>query len=122
MKNSKNHAFIKPFKLKINLLFYLPLLIAMSINTPYALMILALPVVSVACYIGALTRIEQYQQVKQLIRQFILTISLVYALASQHPASGDIARQVYVLIAYIALCVWLYRFVKDDLMYRRHHV
>lgn len=100
-------------------LCYIALPIGMVVSNAYGLMILALPIVFMACYICSLTLCGAYQQALAMIPQFAFCIALVYCLASIHPATGAFHNKFYMGIAVIAFCYWLYYFVRDFLHYWR---
>lgn len=98
---------------------YIALPIGMAVSNPYGLMILALPIVFMACYIYSLTRCGVYEQALAMIPQFAFGIALVYGLAAMHPATGEFHNKFFIGIAIIAFCYWLYYFVRDFLHYWR---
>lgn len=102
-------------------LFYLPLPIAMTISSSYAFMLMALPIIFLACYIATLTLHKDYQRALTLIPQFIFAIFIVYLLAALHPATDIFAFKLYLIIAGLAFGCWCYRFIIDLLAYRSKH-
>lgn len=103
---------------KINLC-YLALPLGAAVSNAYGLMILALPIVFIACYIFSLTRCGEYQLALNMTPHFTLSIAMVYGIAAIHPATAEIHSKIYIGIATIAFCYWLYCFVRDVLHYWR---
>jgi len=115
--NKKRFAKLNRYAIQIS--FYLPIPAAMFVQSNFALLILALPIIFLACYIGACTMREEYQRAKQLLQQFIGTIAVVYTFAAIHHSSSAVTSTIYMVIAAAATLCWLYRMVKNYQVSRR---